>query len=448
MTGRPAMTDSTDVRLQRLLGTAALAGVRLRLRRHFERIDPGVHTTRLRIAGLDPAAHAALCQLSGRPSRTARSMLLDIAELDARLRTVGLADSLRDALERLEGPIVARSSLRRALQARWSALAATENGDARLLAWLRTPAAATLLKRLGRDPDRAAHLLSDADAVLHRLPAAGMTRSQLAAETLGDAHALDAGRPVATLVLSVWGHHDTGRAASDDHERPRDVWARAGVLVNELARPALFLNLPTTADATDIRTPGEPAWLSLRQLLRNPPAWRVAGWRIFVCENPNVVAIAADRLGAACAPLVCTDGMPAAAQRSLLDQLVAAGAHLYYHGDYDWPGIGIGNRVMRNWNATPWRFSAADYLWAVDQRPAARRRSLDAATIEASWDPELGPAMRGRGVAIAEEAVVSSLLEDLRCGASLQNCKEGFSPELYLARHADGLPAGNRPMVK
>ena len=27
-------------------------------------------------------------------------------------------------------------------------------------------------------------------------------------------------------------------------ERDRDVWAKAGVLVNELARPALFLNLP------------------------------------------------------------------------------------------------------------------------------------------------------------------------------------------------------------
>jgi len=28
-------------------------------------------------------------------------------------------------------------------------------------------------------------------------------------------------------------------------ERDRSVWARAGILVNELARPALFLNLPT-----------------------------------------------------------------------------------------------------------------------------------------------------------------------------------------------------------
>ncbi|MBK6350988.1 MAG: TIGR02679 family protein [Proteobacteria bacterium] len=418
MTEQATMTDTSDARLQRLLGTPALADVRQRLRRHFERIDPGAHTGSLRLAGLDPAAHSALCQLTGRPSRAARSMILDITDLDARLRASGLAASLRDALERLEGPIVARTHLRRALQARWSTLATTADGDARLRAWLRTPVALTLLKRLGREPDRAAHLLADATAVLRRLPAAGLTRSQLAAETLGDAHALDAGRPVATLVLAVWRLHEVDHATVDDHERVRDVWARAGVLVNELARPVLFLNLPWVAGITGGCVPGEPAWLSLRQLLRSPPAWRVDGCRIFVCENPNVVAIAADRLGAACAPLVCTDGMPAAAQRTLLDQLAAGGARLHYHGDYDWAGIGIGNLVMRRWNATPWRFGAADYLLAVGRCSAARRHDLDAATVDASWDPELGRAMRAHGLAIAEEAVVETLVDDLRAVAA------------------------------
>ncbi len=197
-----AMTNTPDARLQRLLGAPELADVRRRLRRHFERLAPGENLPRLRLGSLESAAHAALCQLTGRPSRSTRSMTLDISELDARLRAGGLAESLRDALERLEGPIAPRTSLRRALQARWSALTATEDGEARLLAWLRTPAALTLLKRLGRDPDRAARLLADADRVLRRLPATGLTRSQLAAETLGDAHALDAGRPVATLVLA------------------------------------------------------------------------------------------------------------------------------------------------------------------------------------------------------------------------------------------------------
>jgi len=410
------MTDTPDARLQRLLGAPELADVRRRLRRHFERMAPGENLPRLLLGGLEPAAHAALCQLTGRPSRSARSMTLDISELDARLRAGGLAESLRDALERLEGPIVPRTSLRRALQVRWSALVAAEEGDARLLAWLRTPAALTLLKRLGRDPDRAARLFYDADRVLRRLPAAGLTRSQLAAETLGDAHSLDAGRPVATLVLAAWRHGEIGTLANmaDGHERARDAWARAGVLVNELARPALCLNLPAAAGAMAAGIPGEPVWLSLRQLLRNPPTWRLAGCPVFVCENPSIVAIAADSLGAACAPLVCTEGMPAAAQRALLDQLAAAGAQLHYHGDFDWPGIGIGNLVLRRWNAVPWRFGAADYLLGVDRCATARRPDLGAVTVEASWDPELGQVMRERGLAIAEEAVVQALLGDLR----------------------------------
>ncbi len=41
MTEQATMTDTSDARLQRLLGTPALADVRQRLRRHFERIDPG-----------------------------------------------------------------------------------------------------------------------------------------------------------------------------------------------------------------------------------------------------------------------------------------------------------------------------------------------------------------------------------------------------------------------
>jgi uncharacterized protein (TIGR02679 family) len=348
-------------------------------------------------------------------------MTLDVADLDARLRSVGLADSLRDALEQLEGPIIAKAFLQREQQARWSALAAKEDGEVRLLAWLRTPAALALLKRLGRDPERAARLLAEADVVLRRLPAAGVTRSQLAAETLGDAHALDSGRPVAALVLATWRHHErrgddddrTRRPEVNDDERLRDVWARAGILVNELARPALFLNLPLATGAAGTWAPGEPAYLSLRQLLRRPPTWPVAGRRVFVCENPAIVAIAAERLGAACAPLVSTDGMPAAAQRTLLDQLAAAGARLHYHGDYDWPGIAIANFVVRSWAVAPWRLSTVDYLTAVAGASAARAHELDGATVEASWDKELGPAMRQHGLAVAEEAVVETLLGDL-----------------------------------
>lgn len=164
---------------------------------------------------------------------------------------------------------------------------------------------------------------------------------------------------------------------SDDARRPtervRDIWARAGVLINELARPALFLNLPVRTPSDSLAAPGEPGFLSLRRLLRTPPAWDIADQVIYVCENPNIISIAADRLGADCAPLVCTDGMPAAAQGVLLQQLSHAGAKLLYHGDFDWAGIHIANNVMKLCDARSWRFEAEDYILAVK---ATRPRSV------------------------------------------------------------------------
>jgi len=227
----------------------------------------------------------------------------------------------------------------------------------------------------------------------------------LAAEVLHDAHALDDGRPVATLALAAMKQ-------TDEEERSRDLWARAGVLVNELASPALVLNLPAHADTPGgslsmaARHRGEPLHLSLRALLRAPPRWDIAGRAIYVCENPAVIAIAADRLGAGCPPLVCTDGMPAAAQRTLLKQLQEAGGMLFYHGDFDWPGIRIGNFVMRHFGAQPWRFGAADYA-------PRSGRSLEGEAVAADWDADLAPKMTEYGRALDEESVVDRLVADL-----------------------------------
>lgn len=418
------MNRTPDARLEKLLGDEALTALRRRLRRHFERAEPP--SAVLRISDLDAAEHEAIALLTGASPRYTKSLRIDLARLDATLREAGVAASLRDALESLDGPIVHRATARAEARARWSAVAADCRHDA-LRRLLQTPAALGLLKRLARqDVDEASRLIARTETVLQRLPARGLARAQLAAETLGDAHALDGGQPVATLVIAALRHGfassdgaggnaavETSNERAPDEERIRDVWARAGVLVNELARPALFLNLPLRASQTWLGTPGEPCYASLRQLLRSPPAFEVAGREVFVCENPNVVAIAADRLGDRCAPLACTDGMPAAAQRALLAQLASAGARLRYHGDFDWAGVRIANQVMRAFDAKQWRLGADDYEAAASAAPHARR-NLGNAAVAASWDAALAPAMLRRGFAIAEEAVAATLIDDLR----------------------------------
>ncbi len=407
-----------DPRLHKLLGGNELAALRQRLRRHFERAVPGAPPGLLRLGSLSVAEREALALLTGRPPRITKSMQIDVALIDAMLSDAGIVGSLREALEHIDGPIVHLASIRAEAEAGWSAVVAACAHPA-LASYLQASAALGLLKRLARQDTLAGeHLLKAAQAVLRRLPAGGLARAQLAAEVLGNAHALDTGQAIATLVLATWRQIEKAQSSIDDSddapdEHTRDIWARAGVLVNELARPALLLNLPVQSNEVPVCTLGEPAYLSLRRLLRTPPNWAVTDRTVFVCENPNLVAIAADHLGVGCAALVCTDGMPAAAQRTLLRQLARAGARLRYHGDFDWPGVQIANHVIRTWGADPWRFGAPDYEAAAASAPHTRR-DLTNACVVASWDAALAPAMQRVGLAIAEEAVATSLVGDLR----------------------------------
>jgi uncharacterized protein (TIGR02679 family) len=390
-------------RLSRLLGGPALAALRQRLRRAYEQAAAGHEPTLRQLSGLAPHEAEALQALMGRRPRQAGSMQIDLAALGQRLQAAGLAADLREALERLDGPIVPHAAERSAARAAWAALLAAPWPPA-LAALLADARGLGLLKRLATGDAVAAHTLCERVArVLAALPAHGQPRARLAALCLGDAHALDDGQPVATLLLATWRRLGDG---SDDGTRA--LWAAQGVAVNELARPALALNLLRAG--AGLAPDGEPRYWSLRQLLRQPPAWPLAGRDVFVCENPNMLAIAADALGPRCAPLACTDGMPAAAQRTLLAQLAAAGATLHYHGDFDWAGVAITNVLLRELGARPWRMGAADYRAAL---PAAVHAPLNGAAVLAAWDAELTAAMQAAGRAIAEEALAHTLLADL-----------------------------------
>lgn len=228
--------DKPDLaRLQRLLGGADLARLRARLRKRLEAGAPAVDGFNL--GQLTPPAAAALAGLLGRSPGVRASMRLSYAELDAALASAGLARDLRQALEALDGPIRDSAAARARHRRDWAA-ACARAVDPRLLAVLADAAGQGLLKRLAAsDAARAAQLIQHADTVLARLPAGGISLARLAADTLGDAHALDTGQPTGTLVRRVLATGD------DAPLRPRDLWATQGVLVNELAKPVAVLNL-------------------------------------------------------------------------------------------------------------------------------------------------------------------------------------------------------------
>jgi uncharacterized protein (TIGR02679 family) len=180
-----------DDRLQRLLGGEHLASLRKRLRRRFERAPLDRAIGQIRVDGLAANEHAALAALLGRPQRYTNSLQFDLASVDSNLRRSGVAASLRDALEQLDGPITHLATARLRQETLWSAVVdgCTHPG---LVGLLDMPEGTGLLKRLARqDAAVASELCRSAEAVLRRLPTQGIARSQLAADVLAELSGFD-----------------------------------------------------------------------------------------------------------------------------------------------------------------------------------------------------------------------------------------------------------------
>ena len=407
------MTSSP--RLKALLGGPALAWLRARAR---ARLSRGVSLTgAITLANPTAEERSAVERLFGRMTK-GQALRVDLDELAEVLRRAELADELVEALVQIDGPVENRRLLEAERTSRWRAVIVAASralgSSSPWHPWLDDLDGSGLLRRLAAgDPDEGRALVLGAIEVVRRLPAQAMPLAELAAGILGDGHALDMGEPVGTLVLRAIATRGGFPFPSDVDER-RAAWASVGVLADELSAPALVLNLPALATNSTGRAlalaaeAGEPYRLSTRQLLRTPPTFAVGpSSTVFACENPSIVAAAANRLGVRARPLLCAEGQPKTAFRQLLAQLGSAGITVVYHGDFDWPGIHIANSLIEHFAVRPWRFGAADYLEAT----AGTR--LRGPAVVPQWDEALGVAMRDRGRAVHEETVVGSLIEDL-----------------------------------
>jgi uncharacterized protein (TIGR02679 family) len=407
--------EGADVeRLRRLLGRADTGWLVDRARDRLER-GQGLDGV---VALPEPseAQRRAADQLLGRRPSTGRILRVSLTEVDRVLRSSGSAPGLAAAVVALTGPVRDRAAEAADQASRcadaWAVTDELVAAHPVLDIWRTGLRDTGLLRRLSGDPARARTMLEQAVAVLRRLPAEGIPVSVLAAVACGDGHALDADRPLSTLVLRAV-EVLSGLPRETNAESRREAWASVGVLVGDLAGPVLTLGLPgdgrtSTGRALGLwRDAGQPVHLSLRQLVQQPPAFDVVGRTVFVCENPSVVSAAADRLATMCTPLVCVGGHPGAAANTLLRLLTAAGALLRYHGDFDWGGVTIANAVIARFDAVAWRFGTADYCAAP---PGSRLRG---APVSASWDHRLRAAMDERGTRVEEELVLEDLLADL-----------------------------------
>ncbi|MFD5749554.1 TIGR02679 family protein [Streptomyces sp. NPDC127033] len=411
-----AQTGIDAGRLGRLLGDPGLVWLVDRARRRMARGRP--LTGSVTLSDPDESQRRAVDRLLGRAPRSGGSLNVRLDTVDTILRRSGVSpDGLAAAVVALTGPVALHAETSGKEARAWeNAYAPLGLLDAELAHWAERIYGNGLVRRLARTPEAAALLLEAAVRALRTLPASPPTsRATFAARTLSDAHALDEGTPLATLVLSGV-RALTGFPDGSGAQWRREAWASAGLLKDDLSSTVLTLNLRGTPSLDWMAAAGEPAVLTLRSLTRRAPVAAVATTEtVHVCENPAVLSAAADTLGPACPPMVCLQGQPSAAALTLLRGLSTGGAGLLYHGDFDWGGARIAAALARSVPWRPWRYTAAHYRAAVTTVPEAP--ALTGPPAATPWDPALAVALAEHGVRVEEEAVLDDLLADLGPGA-------------------------------
>lgn len=396
----------TAERVERLLGAPELTRLIDTVAR---RIAQGRPLSGPITVTVDAAERAAIAALFGRRPRPGASISIDLDRLDEIVRDSGAAASLVDAIEQLRGPIVVRheqvEAMRRAWDAAYRALAPLVEGRVELAEWVVGLRSRGTVRRLAGTPAEGARLLERVALVLSALPADGEALPRFAARLLGSAHALDVGTPEATLVLSALRGGAVAGEEGRGARRRRELWASAGVAVDELSSTVLVHRLPLPGPAGELTRRGEPVILTLRQVHGLEVA--VPREPVFVCENPSVVDAAARELGGVGRPLVCIQGQPSLAADALLRRL--AGAGLRYHGDFDWGGLRIANRLHEVFGFEPWRYRSAD----LAESAGIPGTALKGTPVDARWDAELRPALEARAARLEEEQVLDALLTDL-----------------------------------
>jgi hypothetical protein len=330
-----------------------------------------------------PAEQRALSLLLGRQVRGPR-LTIDVGGLDELTTNAG---GLIAVVTAAVGPVTDRRTERQQrVEQRDAPVRAAERrlGDVPWRSeWL------SIVRRSQPTPAQAAA----AAALLCRLldGQEAVARQDLAAGLYGDAHALDDGTPISALVLR--GLSLALDVPPAEHARARrELWEVVGVRLDAVSATALTHGLVEDTDG-----PRHVIAADLHRI-RSPRA-------VLVCENPRILEAVAETGYAL--PVVCTSGNPNLVVLDVLSRLRSSSTVLHYHGDFDWAGLAIANRLVDAAGVQPWRMTTRDYREA----PAMLR--LSGRPVCARWDPTLSEAMAERGLAVHEEAVLPALLGQL-----------------------------------
>jgi uncharacterized protein (TIGR02679 family) len=391
-------------------GRPELAALWRVLRDRLERTEGPVRTLRVRLPTQEE--RLAVADLLGLDRMPGKTTTVSVARLDTVLAELGL--DTQAVVEAVGGPLRLLAAERReAAAARaelwtWLAGHSVVAAEPALLPWVDHARSVGLTDG---SPEATRMLLSQALAMLAALPGGGGPLPELAARVCGDPHALDDGRRLSGYVLRALACRYDEPVPVSAAER-RALWQRAGVACDALSVSVLTAGLRPAGNGGLAQTcrlwsdAGHAARLTLAQV-RTVAALDAGAARVWVVENPAIVAATLDRFGPSCPPIVCTAGWPNTAVSELL-LLLTATARPYIHADLDGDGLRIAAYVIARTGGQPWRMTAADYLAAA---PAAGRPPGRVSDVP--WDERVAAVMRKRNVAVPEELVAARLLKDM-----------------------------------
>jgi uncharacterized protein (TIGR02679 family) len=405
---------------------------------HLQRIL-GVLLDAVRKRGAPPAslkletpleAHALQGLAGGKPIR-AKSIAT--VELERRLQNSRFKYTLRQLLEIRFGKIVSRREVRDQTDADWSeALARLQEVACRaapadlcrpVFRWIevdRRP----LRARYNRQGS--ASLERDLRAVIRALallPEEGrmMLMAELAEQACHDPHAFDAGQSAGSLLDRALTHWFPQRVPAG--KRGSSQWRRRLLEEAGIQRDAISARVDTFGLLLDSTEPPPPDMLALdrpwtlRSLLRVRGRLRAAHGVAYVFENPTVYESVLNRLEELerefDPTLICTNGGMNTADEMLLDDLAAAGTHLFYSGDFDGTGLRIALRLRDRLpdSVRLWHMEPDDYRAAMrDAGPRLRAARLERARAAV---PDLVAAMLAGGRVAYQEALMEALFADI-----------------------------------
>ncbi len=370
------------------------------------RLSSGLPVSTVKVGPLDLDQRSALADLLGAGKLPGEHASISMRRLDEALEAMGL--ETREVVTRLIGPIGDRAAARRLAAAErdelWDWLTGHDvvTSQPALLDWVEGVRRNGLI---GGSPRKTRDELGKALKVLRNIPANGVPLPKFADDLLGDTHALDEGKRLAGLVMKALAAiYDTGDR--------RELLERAGIAGDELSSTVLAAGFRSTSESVAGRIlracaeGGQAASLTLQQV-RAADGLDIPD-EVWVFENPSVLAMALQRFGTRCPPMVCTSGWPSGAGMQLLRRLT--GARLRYHGDFDGEGLRIAATVVARTGAEPWRMTSADYLDAVSEGPGVGR------VTPVPWDEDLAGHLTRLNITVSEERVALGLLTEIEHG--------------------------------